>query len=65
MLFNSVEYIFFFLPLVFAGTFFLNKRGYFTAAKVFLILASLFFYAWWNPAYLPIMLSSILVNYFL
>lgn len=65
MLFNSVEYIFFFLPLVFAGTFFLNKRGYFTAAKVFLILASLFFYAWWNPVYLPIMLSSIVVNYFL
>lgn len=65
MLFNSVEYIFFFLPLVFAGTFFLNRAGHFTAAKIFLILASLFFYAWWNPAYLPIMVSSILVNYFL
>lgn len=65
MLFNSVEYIFFFLPLVFGGTFFLNKKGYFTAAKIFLILSSLFFYSWWNPAYLPLMLASILVNYVL
>lgn len=63
MLFNSVEYIFFFLPVVFATNFLLNKYGFFTAAKVFLILASLFFYAWWNPVYLPIMLGSILVNY--
>ena len=65
MLFNSVEYIFFFLPLVFAGNFLLNKKQHFTAAKVFLILSSLFFYSWWNPVYLPIMLSSIVVNYFL
>lgn len=65
MLFNSVEYIFFFLPLVFAGNFLLNKKQHYTAAKVFLIISSLFFYAWWNPVYLPIMLSSILVNYFL
>ena len=65
MLFNSVEYIFFFLPLVFCGTFVLNKARHFTAAKVFLIFSSLFFYAWWNPVYLPIMLSSILVNYVL
>ena len=63
MLFNSVEYIFFFLPFVFFTTFFLNRRRHFTAAKIFLILASLFFYAWWNPVYLPIMLGSILFNY--
>lgn len=65
MLFNSIEYLFFFLPLVFGVNFFLNKKGLFTQAKVFLIAASLFFYAWWNPVYLPIMLSSILFNYFL
>jgi D-alanyl-lipoteichoic acid acyltransferase DltB (MBOAT superfamily) len=33
------------------------------AAKAFLIFASLFFYSWWNIAYLPIMLVSILFNY--
>lgn len=65
MLFNSIEYIFFFLPLVFAITFALNSKGFFTAAKIFLVLASLFFYAWWNPVYLPIMLGSITVNFFI
>lgn len=65
MLFNSIEYIFIFLPVVFFTNFFLNKHGRFTSAKLFLIAASLFFYAWWNPVYLPIMLVSITFNYFL
>lgn len=65
MLFNSVEYLFLFLPFVFGINFLLNRGGFFTTAKVFLILASLFFYAWWNPVYLPIMLGSIVGNYFL
>ena len=34
-------------------------------AKGFLVLASLFFYAYWKLMYLPILLGSILVNYFL
>ncbi|MEN6462821.1 MAG: MBOAT family protein [Syntrophomonas sp.] len=32
-------------------------------AKIWLVLASLFFYSWWDPAYLPLILVSILVNY--
>ena len=32
-------------------------------AKGFLVFASLFFYSWWNIAYLPIILSSLLFNY--
>jgi D-alanyl-lipoteichoic acid acyltransferase DltB (MBOAT superfamily) len=32
-------------------------------AKGFLVFASLFFYSWWNIAYLPIILSSMLFNY--
>ncbi|STP08758.1 alginate O- acetylation protein [Helicobacter cinaedi] len=34
-------------------------------AKGFLVVASLFFYAYWKLIYLPILLGSILVNYFL
>ena len=34
-----------------------------TGAKGFLVFASLFFYSWWNIAYLPIILSSMLFNY--
>jgi|TARA_Y100000588_G_C14188782_1_gene897034 D-alanyl-lipoteichoic acid acyltransferase DltB (MBOAT superfamily) len=33
------------------------------AAKCFLVLASLFFYSWWNIAYLPLILGSMLFNY--
>lgn len=33
------------------------------AAKAWLVFASLFFYSYWNPIYLPIILSSMLVNY--
>jgi len=33
------------------------------AAKSFLVFASLVFYSWWNIAYLPIILSSMLFNY--
>jgi len=32
-------------------------------AKGFLVFSSLFFYSWWNVAYLPIILSSMLFNY--
>ena len=32
-------------------------------AKAFLVFSSLFFYAWWNILYLPILLSSVLFNY--
>jgi len=34
-----------------------------TGAKGFLVFTSLFFYSWWNIAYLPIILSSLLFNY--
>ena len=33
------------------------------ASKAFLVFASLFFYAWWNTAYLPLILVSMLINY--
>ncbi|WP_342528366.1 MBOAT family O-acyltransferase [Chryseomicrobium sp. FSL W7-1435] len=62
MLFNSFEFIFVFLPIVFIGYFLVNKIHH-TAGIVLLLLSSLFFYAWWNPAYLLLLIVSILVNY--
>lgn len=35
------------------------------ASKGFLAAASLFFYSWWNPNYLPLILLSILFNFIL
>ena len=63
MLFNSYEFIFFFLPVTFFIYFYLNKKRLTIAAKSFLVFASLFFYAWWNIVYLPLMLVSMLFNY--
>ncbi|HEY3487639.1 MAG TPA: MBOAT family O-acyltransferase [Gammaproteobacteria bacterium] len=63
MLFSSYEFIFLFLPIVFGVYFFLNKVRLVAVAKWFLLLASLFFYSYWNVIYLPLILVSILFNY--
>jgi len=63
LLFNSYEFIFAFLPITFFIYFYLNHRRLTQASKGFLAFSSLFFYSWWNIAYLPIILSSMLFNY--
>jgi len=63
MLFNSYEFIFFFLPFTFFVYFFLTRKKTAVTANAFLVFASLFFYSWWNIAYLPIIAGSMLFNY--
>ncbi len=63
MLFNSYIFIFLFLPVTFAGFYLVGNSGYKKIALAWLVGASLFFYAWWNPAYLGLLLISILFNY--
>lgn len=63
MLFNSFEFIFVFLPITLLLYYTLNKFNYFKGAKVVLVVASLYFYAFFNLSYLPIILSSIVINY--
>lgn len=63
MLFNSHVYIFLFLPGVLAGFFALNRLRMVLAAKAWLVLASLLFYSYWNPIYLPLIVASMIVNY--
>ncbi|MFZ5448088.1 MAG: MBOAT family O-acyltransferase [Thermodesulfobacteriota bacterium] len=63
MLFNSYEYILIFLPLSLIVYFILNYSKLTLAAKTWLVLASLFFYGWWNPKYLPLIMGSILFNF--
>ena len=62
MLFNSYAFLFLFLPVVLCGYFLIGRRHQ-LAAALFLALASLFFYGWWNPVYVPLLLVSISVNY--
>ena len=63
MLFNSHIFIFLFLPITVFGFFKIGGWGYHRIAISWLVAASLFFYGWWNPAYLGLMLFSIFFNY--
>ena len=68
MLFSSFTFIFIFLPIVWIIFHLLKNarfKAHFLYAKIFLIVSSLFFYAFWKVAYLPILLGSIIVNYLL
>lgn len=42
----------------------IGKRGYYKIATAWLVATSLFFYSWWNPSYLGLLLFSLLFNYF-
>jgi alginate O-acetyltransferase complex protein AlgI len=62
MLFNSTIFLFDFLPVTLLF-FFVLGRFSIPAAKLWLAVASLFFYAWWNPPYLILLGISIVFNY--
>lgn len=62
MLFNSYEFLFLYLPLTFAA-FFLLARVDERLAAAWLALASIGFYGWWNPIYVPLLLGSIGFNF--
>lgn len=68
MLFSSLGFIFAFLPIVWVIFHLLKSakfQAHYTFAKIFLIVASLFFYAFFKVEYLLILLDSIFVNFFL
>jgi len=62
VLFNSHAFIFLFLPLT-ALVFFALGRFSVKLAAGWLAATSLFFYGWWNPAYVLLLLASILFNF--
>jgi alginate O-acetyltransferase complex protein AlgI len=62
MLFNSYEFIFLFLPITVIVFFQIAKYNHHVAAA-WLGAASLFFYGWWNPIYVLLLLASIVFNY--
>jgi alginate O-acetyltransferase complex protein AlgI len=63
MLFSSTAFILGFLPVCLMGFFtfgrFLNARW----ALRWLVASSLFFYAWWKPEHLPLLIASVGLNY--
>ena len=63
MLFSSPEFVFAFLPAVVLGFFLIAAVKQRRMALLWLVAASLFFYGWWNPVYLILLLGSVSVNY--
>lgn len=59
MVFSSIIFLCFFLPIMVIGYYILPNK----LRNLYLVLGSLFFYAWGGPAYIFIMLASIVGNY--
>ena len=63
MIFTSWQFILLFLPISVCVYFWLNNRRRIIAGKVWLVAASLFFYAYWDANYLILIVGSILFNF--
>ena len=63
MLFNSLQFIFLFLPFTLAGYYLLIRAGLRDWIFLFLVCASLVFYAVWNPPYVLLLVGSVGMNY--
>ena len=61
MLFNSVEFIFFFLIVFFSYWFLFNKNLKFQ--NLLILFSSYFFYAWWDWRFLSLIIISSLTDY--
>ncbi|MCR4895594.1 MAG: MBOAT family protein, partial [Lachnospiraceae bacterium] len=63
MLFNSVFFITIFLPMAVLGFYLLQRLRSPLPGRVFLTLMSLWFYGYYNPKYLAVLLGSLLFNH--
>ncbi|NNL47169.1 MAG: MBOAT family protein, partial [Acidimicrobiia bacterium] len=59
MVFSSVEFLFFYLPVVMAVYFVLPR----SVRNFWLMLASVVFYSWGGWAFLPILFVSVIADY--
>lgn len=62
MLFNSYPFLFVFLPVTLI-VFFITGGFRGRLGAVWLTAASLFFYGWWSPVYVGLLMGSVLFNY--
>jgi D-alanyl-lipoteichoic acid acyltransferase DltB (MBOAT superfamily) len=61
LIFSSLEYLLVFLPATLLGFLLLTQRGRLEFG--WLVVCSLVFYGWWNPAYLALLIGSMGFNY--
>ena len=63
MLFNSFPFLFVFLPITYLGVFLLLRADRRTQAVSFVVICSLFFYGYWRPSHLWVIVASLGFNY--
>ena len=63
MIFSSYPFILLFFPIVTGIYWILCRFRFFDMAKIWLVLASFFFYAQGSPAFFPFFLGSVMANY--
>lgn len=63
MLFNSLIYIFIFLPITIIIYSLLLKKHLLAISKLWLIISSIIFYAYYDPKYTFLLLISMLINF--
>ncbi len=62
MLFYTFPFLYCFLPLALMGYFLLGSRSRSLSVQ-WVVVCSLVFYGWWNPAYVLLLICSIAFNY--
>ncbi len=65
MIFSTYQFILVFLPIVFSVYFILNHFKWNQMAKLWLVLASFYFYSQGSPDFFPFFLGSVFANYIL
>lgn len=64
MLFTSYPFIFVFLPITLLGFFLLGRFFGAKLSALWLALASVFFYGYWSSEHVPLLLGSIIFNFY-
>ncbi|MGZ8239736.1 MAG: MBOAT family protein, partial [Methylobacter sp.] len=65
MLFNSPEFIYFFLPFSIAAWWGLQRINRGQDAQRLVIICSVYFYGWWDTRYVPLLIGNTLINFYL
>ena len=63
MVFSSMLFLWIFLPITLVGNSLCMNFGKEKVANIFLLIASIFFYAWGEPIYILLLFLSIIVNW--
>lgn len=63
VLFSSYEFLFGFLPVTWLVHAVLRGVGLPRVGLLWLLIASVFFYGWWDPRYVPLIVGSMVCNY--